>query len=132
MSSKVTFTFEEDSLLADYVSRRPCLYDLQHNAYKDIHIKENVWKEISTRLKKSENVLLEQETMWFLWLDYAPPHHTNTVRQLLHYLFPDKLIDIQAGNNAQYGPDITWPHRSPDFNPCDFFHMGFYERTSLL
>ncbi|XP_060868458.1 uncharacterized protein LOC132943462 [Metopolophium dirhodum] len=53
MSSKVTFTFEEDSLLADYVSRHPCLYDLQHNAYKDIHIKENVWKEIATRLKKS-------------------------------------------------------------------------------
>jgi len=53
MSSKVTITFEEDTLLADYVSRHPCLYDLQHNAYKDIHIKENVWKKISTRLKKS-------------------------------------------------------------------------------
>ncbi|KAL4084896.1 hypothetical protein QTP88_027767 [Uroleucon formosanum] len=49
-----------------------------------------------------ENVPLEeQETMWFM-LDGAPPHHTNAVRQQLHYLFPDKIIGREAGNNAQY------------------------------
>ncbi|KAE9542292.1 hypothetical protein AGLY_003419, partial [Aphis glycines] len=70
-----------------------------------------------------ENVPLEvQETMWFM-LDDAPPHHTNA-------LFPDKPIGRAAGNNAQYRPDIVWPPRSPDFNPCDFF-MEFYEGTSL-
>jgi len=72
-----------------------------------------------------ENVPLEeQETMWFM-LDGAPPHHTNAVRQQLHYLFPDKLIGRQTGNNAQYRPDITWPPRSPDFNQCDFLLWGF-------
>ncbi|KAF0735359.1 ATP-dependent RNA helicase DHX8-like, partial [Aphis craccivora] len=55
-------------------------------------------------------------------LDGAPPHHTNAVRQQLHYLFPDKLIGRAAGNNAQYRPDIARPPRSPDFNPCDFFY----------
>lgn len=53
MSSKVIFTFEEDFMLADYVSRHPCLFDSQHNSYKDSQIKENVWKEISKNLKKS-------------------------------------------------------------------------------
>ncbi|KAL4107937.1 hypothetical protein QTP88_018206 [Uroleucon formosanum] len=72
-----------------------------------------------------ENVPLEeQETMWFM-LDGVPPHHTNAVRQQLHYLFPDKIIGREAGNNAQYRPDIIWPPRSPDFNPCDFFLWGF-------
>lgn len=72
-----------------------------------------------------ENVPLEeQETMWFM-LDGAPPHHTNAVRQQLHYLFPGRLIGRGAGNNAQYRPEIIWPPRSPDFNPCDFFLWGF-------
>jgi hypothetical protein len=54
-----------------------------------------------------ENVSLEeQESMWFM-LDSAPPHHTNAVRQQLHYLFPNKLIGRGTGNNAQYSPDIT-------------------------
>jgi len=34
-------------------------------------------------------------------LDGAPPHHTNADREQLHYLFPDKFIGRQAGNNAQ-------------------------------
>ncbi|KAL4148845.1 hypothetical protein QTP88_002990 [Uroleucon formosanum] len=78
-----------------------------------------------------ENVLLEEQETMRLWLDGAPPHHTNAVRQLLHYLFPDKLIGRQAGNNAQYRPDITWPPRSPNFNPCKFL-IDFYERTTNI
>jgi hypothetical protein len=54
-------------------------------------------------------------------LNGAPPHNTNVVRQQLHYLFPNQLIGREAENNAQYSPDITWPPRSPDFNPCNFF-----------
>jgi hypothetical protein len=45
----------------------------------------------------------------------------------MQYLFLDKLIDRGTGNNAQYSPGITWPLRSPDFNPCDFFLWGFME-----
>jgi hypothetical protein len=47
------------------------------------------------------------------------------VQQQLYYVFPDKLIDRGAENNAQYSPDITWPPRSTDFNPCNFFLWGF-------
>jgi len=46
----------------------------------------------------------------------------------LHYLFPDKLIGREAGNNAQYRPNIAWPPHSPDFNPCDFFLWGFMKQ----
>jgi hypothetical protein len=62
-----------------------------------------------------ENVPLEeQESIWFI-LDGGLPHHTNAVRQQLHYLFSDKFIDIGTGNNTQYSPDVTWPPRSSDF-----------------
>lgn len=78
-----------------------------------------------------ENVPLEeQEGTWFM-LDGAPPHHTNAVREQLHYLFPGRLIGRRAGNNAEHRPDIVWPPRSPDFNPCDFFFLGLYEANSL-
>jgi hypothetical protein len=55
----------------------------------------------------------------------VPPHHTNAVRQQLYYLFPDRLIGRGVGNNVQYSPNITWPPRSPDFNPCNFFLWDF-------
>lgn len=50
MCSKVILTFEKDSMLAEYDSRHPCLFDLQRCAYKDQQIKENVRKEILTIL----------------------------------------------------------------------------------
>lgn len=49
MSSNVIFTYEEDSLFADY----PCMFDLKHSIYKDPLIKENIWKEIAKCLNKS-------------------------------------------------------------------------------
>lgn len=38
MSSEVNYTFEEDSKLADYVCRHPCLFDLQHSAHKELSL----------------------------------------------------------------------------------------------
>lgn len=51
MTSKVTFSLEEDTLLAECVSKHPCLFDLKHPAYKDQQVRENVWKEICVILK---------------------------------------------------------------------------------
>jgi hypothetical protein len=68
--------------------------------------------------------------MWFM-LDGALLHHTNAVRQQLHYFFPDKRIGREAGNNTQYSPDITWPPRSPDFNPCDFSY-GVLKKNKFM
>ncbi|XP_022182682.1 uncharacterized protein LOC111042400 [Myzus persicae] len=51
MSSKLFFSYEEDVMLVELVSNHPCLFDLIHQSYKDIQIRENVWKEISINLK---------------------------------------------------------------------------------
>jgi len=51
MSSKISFSLEEDTVLAECVSQHPCLFDLKHPAYKDQQVRENVWKEISSVLK---------------------------------------------------------------------------------
>ena len=48
--------------------------------------------------------------------DGAPPHFSRIARQYLNYHFPGKWI----GRN---GP-ITWPPRSPDLNPIDFYFWG--------
>lgn len=53
MASKFQFTHEEDVMLAEFVSKHPCLFDLKHPLYKNQQIRENVWEEISTNLKKS-------------------------------------------------------------------------------
>jgi len=50
MSSKVSFTIEEDILLAEFVREHPCLYDLKNANYKDQQIRDNVWKLISNNL----------------------------------------------------------------------------------
>jgi len=66
--------------------------------------------------------LLEQvplsvrKEMW-LQQDGAPPHNSNVVKNFLKSQFPEKWI----GTN---GP-ISWPPRSPDLTPLDFFCGGF-------
>lgn len=49
--------------------------------------------------------------------DGAPPHWSNDVRQLLDTHFPGRWI-------GRGGP-ITWPPRSPDITPLDFFLWGY-------
>ncbi|XP_050065540.1 uncharacterized protein LOC126554514 [Aphis gossypii] len=53
MSSKISFSLEENTVLAECVSQHPCLFDLKHPEYKDLQVRENVWKEISSVLTKS-------------------------------------------------------------------------------
>ncbi|KAJ8941821.1 hypothetical protein NQ318_006798 [Aromia moschata] len=52
--------------------------------------------------------------MYFMH-DGAPPHFARIVRQYLNEQFPGRWIG--RGNNAP----ISWPPRSPDLNPYDFF-----------
>lgn len=50
--------------------------------------------------------------------DGAPPHFANMVRTFLDEQFPARWI----GRGSPY---ITWPARSPDLTPPDFFLWGF-------
>jgi hypothetical protein len=48
--------------------------------------------------------------------DGAPAHSAANVREFLNETFPDSWI-------GQHGP-FSWPARSPDLTPLDFFFMG--------
>lgn len=55
--------------------------------------------------------------MWFMH-DGAPPHFGVTVRSYLNQQYPNKWIG--RGDDAP----VSWPPRSPDFNPLDYFLWG--------
>ena len=50
--------------------------------------------------------------------DGASPHIDRRVKQLLRQHFTD------AGVISRHFP-LTWPPRSPDITPCDFWLWGF-------
>jgi hypothetical protein len=62
--------------------------------------------------------LLVRRHMYFQ-CDGAPCHYSRIVRNHLDEHFPNKWI-------GRGGP-ITWPPRSPDLNPIDFFVWGHYK-----
>lgn len=67
------------------------------------------------------NVLLEAvplhliQNMWFMH-DGAPPHFSLQARAILNQRFPNKWIGRGAAT--------SWPARSPDLNPLDFYLWG--------
>jgi hypothetical protein len=62
-----------------------------------------------------------RQDMWYQ-LAGAPAHFTRPVGGWLNRNYPGRWI-------GRGGP-VTWPARSPDFTPLDFF-MGLYERKCL-
>ncbi|PSN30867.1 hypothetical protein C0J52_26252 [Blattella germanica] len=68
-----------------------------------------------------QNWLLHEEN--FIWQqDGAPPHWSRHVRQYLNEILPNRWIGRQGpGDLALH----SWPPRSPDLTPCDFFLCGF-------
>lgn len=55
--------------------------------------------------------------------DGAPPHRSLVVRDFLNKQFPGRVIGL--------GFDITWPPRSPDLNPLDYWFWGWL-KTKLF
>lgn len=56
--------------------------------------------------------------------DGAPPHFANTVRAFLDHNFPDHWIGRGCNERS-----ISWPPRSPDLTPCDFFLWGYIKEN---
>lgn len=48
--------------------------------------------------------------------DGAPAHFSHNVRDYLKVTFQE--------NGIGRGGHISWPPRSPDLNPCDFYLWG--------
>lgn len=60
--------------------------------------------------------LAVRANMWFMH-DGAPPHSTLNVADFLNLSFPGRWIGRRS--------ERTWPPRSPDLNPLDFFVWGY-------
>lgn len=60
--------------------------------------------------------LIFRSRMYFMQ-DGAPPHFHREVREFLTNKFNNRWI-------GRSGP-VSWPPRSPDLNPCDFFLWGY-------
>ena len=65
--------------------------------------------------------LLDNVTLGFrrrLWFqhDGAPAHYALNVRRFLDQQFPNRWIG--------HGGAVSWPPRSPDLTPLDFFLWG--------
>ena len=56
-----------------------------------------------------------RQNMWHQQ-DGTPPHRARLVKQWLNTHFQNRWIGI--------GGAMTWPPRSPDLNPCDFYLWG--------
>jgi len=46
----MSFSKDDDAKLCELVSNYPSLYDYSHKDFKDIKLKETIWKEIATSL----------------------------------------------------------------------------------
>ena len=58
MSAKFQFSSEEDEILVELIAIYPALYDASHADYKDYMIKENIWKEVSEKVRRSGEYLI--------------------------------------------------------------------------
>ena len=64
--------------------------------------------------EKSEDFIFQQ--------DGAPPHFHFDVRAHLIVNLPGRWIGRDSHNESSL---LTWPPRSPDLTPCDFFLWGY-------
>lgn len=53
MASKLVFSPSEDEILIQEVHANSILYDLAYTNYKNIIMKDSIWKEISLKIGKS-------------------------------------------------------------------------------
>lgn len=66
--------------------------------------------------------LLEDSPDFIFQQDGAPPHWSLTVRSYLNNLLPQRWIGRACDDDLTL---LTWPPRSPDLTPCDFFLWGY-------
>jgi len=68
-----------------------------------------------------ENVPLDTRLRMWFQQDGAPAHFARVVRNYLNVLFPQRWI----GRNGY----VSWPARSPDLTPLDFYLWGYIKNV---
>ena len=88
----------------------PFFVDGTLNSAKYLHLLQNHVEPFLRRKRCVTRTIFQQ--------DGAPPHIEKSVKEYLAHLFPgDKVISRHF--------NFTWPPRSPDLNPMDFFFWGY-------
>lgn len=90
---------------------------LGHNIIGPFFIEGNLNSEKYCNLLENEVCptiarLVNLENVWYQH-DGCPAHYTRNVMNILNVTFPDRWIGR--------GGILSWPPRSPDLAPCDFF-----------
>lgn len=57
MASTMVFSASENEILIQEVQNNSVLYNIGDSNYKNIILKDNIWKDISLKLEKSGNVV---------------------------------------------------------------------------
>lgn len=91
-----------------------------------VNINGNVNGEVYRDIIRNQFVPFLQRTgrlerAWFMQ-DGARPHTAIATTDLLHEIFGDKVISLRYPE--RYNGGVSWPPRSPDLTPCDFFWWG--------
>lgn len=68
--SRASFSRAEDDLLVARLQAYPSLYDPQHKDYKNVEIRESIWRGISEELGRSGKTIIEHRCFQIL-LDYS-------------------------------------------------------------
>ena len=66
--------------------------------------------------------LNEDSADFILQMDGAPPHFHRQVREFLNQHLPQRLIGRGTDDDQML---LSWPPRSPDATPLDFFQWGY-------
>lgn len=61
--------------------------------------------------------------------DGAPPHFHHDVREFLNMRLPNRWIGRSGENDQKL---LSWPPRSPDLTPCDFFVWGYVKDSVFV
>lgn len=89
----------------------PVIVDGNLNSEKYLNLLQN---EIAAAFEE----IAGNDEVWYLH-DGCPAHNGLNVRRFLNDTFPNKWIGR--------GGEISWPPRSPDLNPCDYYFWPFIQ-----
>ncbi|XP_012143753.1 uncharacterized protein LOC105662835 [Megachile rotundata] len=108
MSGKFQFSSEEDEMLIECIRNYPVLYDISDKDYKNYLVKENVWREISTKLGRSPT---DCKKRW------------RNIR--------DTFMKIKRGNKYGIGSAAKPKSKWPLLQHLSFLDIVFSERSNM-
>nr|GBN04803.1 hypothetical protein AVEN_49300-1 [Araneus ventricosus] len=116
MADRLIFSDE----LTFHISGKVNRYNVEYGARRSLPLERSVTSNVY--LDMLEVWLMPQldsdSTDYIFQQDGAPPHWSTEVRTFLYQHLPKRWIDRSGDADDVF---CSWPPRSPDLTPCDFF-----------